>query len=103
MTVYSAPCWARCLLTCCRSETRCAPHLCQKKGAQLTAFTVSRFYGLLLFHFAETECEVAGHQPEDICQVSAFAVAKSLLTPLRASRCSHYFTRNSDSVEILWF
>lgn len=60
--------------------------ICQpKKGAQLTVFTVSRFHGLLLFHFAETECEVAGHQPEDICQVSGAAVAKSLLKPLRAS------------------
>lgn len=82
MTVYSAPCWVPCLLTCCRSESHYAANLSAKKGAELTVFTVSRFHGLLLFHFAETECEVAGHQPEDICQVSAVAVAKSLLKPL---------------------
>lgn len=28
---------------------------------------VTKFHGLPLFSFAETECEVADHQPEDIC------------------------------------
>lgn len=84
--MYSAPCWARCLPTCCRSGSHYAPNLsATKKWSWFTLVSVvTRLHGRLLFHFTETDCEVAGHQPEDICQVSTRVEARSLLNQTEA-------------------
>lgn len=36
---------------------------------------VAKFHGPLLFHFAETQRQVAGHQPEDVRQVGVVFVS----------------------------
>lgn len=64
MTVCSAPCWALCLPTCCRWGSLHSSIL------TVINITVSYKFYFLLFYFAETQHQVAGHQPEDICQVS---------------------------------